>query len=106
LKVKIECDSSLLQYSLEYFLKDYLDEKGIVITDNFEKDGIVIGKDIKKPFTKASLLLQLENLLNIKKTKNEVKNDEKSNFEQQLESILNECKNKIIKLIKEQYGKE
>ena len=99
MKVKIECDSPLLQYTLEYFLKNYIDEKGILLTDNPEKNGIIIGKDIKKPFTKTSLLLQIENLLNIKEIKNE-------SFEEKLESILDECKEKIINLIKEHYGKE
>ena len=98
MKVKVECNSPLLQYTLEYLLKNYLDENGILITDNIEKNGIIIGKDIKKPFTKTSLLLQLENILNIKEIKNET-------FEEKLNQILNECKEKINNLIKEHYGK-
>ena len=50
MQYKIVCSSPLLQYTLEYFLKGHLNEKGIVITDNPEIDGILIGKDIKKPF--------------------------------------------------------
>jgi hypothetical protein len=99
LKLKVECDSPLLQYTLEYFLKDYLDNNGIVITDNPEKNGIIIGKDIKKPFTKTSLLLQLEKILNIKNIKTE-------SFEEKLDTLLEDFKNNLIKLIKEYYGKE
>ena len=98
MKIKVECNSPLLQYTLEYFLKDYLNKNGILITDNLERDGIIIGKDIKKPFTKTSLLLQLEKILSIKEIKNE-------SFEEKLEHILNECKDKIQNLIKEYYGK-
>jgi hypothetical protein len=98
LKLKVECDSPLLQYTLEYLLKDYLDTNGMVITDNPEKNGIIIGKDIKKPFTKTSLLLQLENILN-KQTK-------KESFEEKLDFLIDDFKEKLIKLIKEHYGKE
>jgi hypothetical protein len=98
LKVKVECDSPLLQYTLEYFLKDYIDNSGILITDNPEKNGITIGKEIKKPFTKTSLLLQLEKILNIK-------NNEET-IEDKIEKILENCKKELIKTIKEHYGKE
>ncbi|GAX87219.1 conserved hypothetical protein [Lebetimonas natsushimae] len=99
MKLKVDCDSPLLQYTLEYFLKDYLNENGIIITDNPEKNGIIIGKDIKKPFTKTSLLLQLEKILNIKNVKTE-------SFDEKLDFLLEDFKNKLIKLIKEHYGKE
>jgi hypothetical protein len=91
LKFKIECNSPLLQHTLEYLLKDYLDENGIIITDDLTKDGIIIGKDIKKPFTKISLLLQLEKLLK----------KEKNSFEQKLNLLMDEFKEKLIQLIKE-----
>jgi hypothetical protein len=99
LKLKVECDSPLLQYTLEYFLRDYLSDNGIIITDNPEKNGIIIGKDIKKPFTKTSLLLQLEKILSIKNVK-------KESFEEKLDFLLDDFKNKLINLIKEHYGKE
>ena len=95
MKVKIECKSPLLQKSLEYFLKDYIDENGILITDDFEKDGIIIGKDIKKPFTKTSLVLQLQKKL-APTTKT---------FESEFEEIFDEFKEKLLKLIKDYYGK-
>jgi len=100
LKLKIECKSKPLEYSLKYYLKDYLDEKGILITDDYEKKGLIIGKDIKKPFTKISLFLQLEKLLNLNK-----KREEKT-LEEKIDTILNQCKKEILKIIKEHYGKK
>ncbi|NPA11720.1 MAG: hypothetical protein GXO62_05715 [Epsilonproteobacteria bacterium] len=96
MKVKIQCNSPLLQKSLEYFLKDYLDPKGILITDDPQSDSIVIGRDIKKPFSKTTLLLQLEGLVEIKK----------KSFEEELDMLINDFANKLKKLIKEHYGKE
>ncbi|WP_456470776.1 hypothetical protein [Caminibacter sp.] len=94
MKVKIECDSPLIQKTLEYFLKDYIDEKGVTITDNPEKEGILIGKDIIKPFTKTTLLLQLEKLIGNQTT-----------FEEALNDLCEEFKQKLKNLIKEYYGK-
>jgi len=96
MKFKIDCDSPLLQESLEIFLKNYLDENGIIISDNEKRGKIIIGKDIKKPFTKASLILQLEKILN--KSKNKT-------FEERLDEIIENFKNEIKNLIKEYYGK-
>jgi signal-transduction protein with cAMP-binding, CBS, and nucleotidyltransferase domain len=94
LKVNIQCDSPLLQKSLEYFLKDYIDPNGVIITDNPQKEGIVIGKDIVKPFSKSSLLLQLEKLI-----------DTKPSFEEEFEKLFEKFKQDLKKLIKEHYGK-
>jgi hypothetical protein len=96
MKVKIECDSPLLQYALESFLKDFLDENGVVITDNPQKDGILIGRDIKKPFSRANLLIQLEKILSVR-TKS---------FEEELDNLCEEFKEKLKKLIKDYYAKE
>ena len=96
MKFKIDCDSPLLQESLEIFLKNYLDENGIIISDNEKRGKIIIGKDIKKPFTKASLILQLEKILN--KSKNKT-------FEERLDEIIENFKKEIKNLIKEYYGK-
>jgi len=97
-KLKVECNSKLLEYSLKYYLKDFLDEDGILITDAPEKEGIIIGKDIKKPFSKISLFLQLEKLVNIK--------PDKKNLEEKIDEILNKCKIEIMKTIKEYYGEK
>jgi hypothetical protein len=94
LKVKIECDSPLLQKTLEYFLKDYISQNGVLITDNPEKEGIIIGRDIVKPFSKSSLLLQLEKLI-----------DTKPSFEEEFEKLFDKFKQDLKKLIKEYYGK-
>ena len=97
MRVKINCDSPLLQESLEIFLKPYIDEKGIIISDNPQKGDIIIGKDIKKPFTKTSLLIQLEKLLKISR---------KKTFDEELDEIIDEFKEKLKKLIKDYYAKK
>jgi len=97
MKVKINCDSPLLQETLEIFLKPYIDENGVTISDNPQKGEIIIGKDIKKPFTKTSLLIQLEKLLKIPKEKT---------FDEQLDELINEFSKNLKKLIKEYYGKK
>jgi len=100
-KYKIVCSSPLLQYTLEYFLKDYLSNDGVIITDNEDIDGILIGKDIKKPFTKSSLILQLEKISFTKSN-----SEKKLTFEEKLENLINQFKQDLINLIKEQYAKE
>jgi peptide subunit release factor 1 (eRF1) len=95
MKVKIECDSPLLQKTLEYFLKDYISQNGVVITDNPEKEGLIIGKDIVKPFTKTTLLLQLENRLG----------EKPESFEEKLDELIEDFSKKLKKLIKDYYGK-
>lgn len=101
MKYKIVCSSPLLQYTLEYFLKDYLSNDGVIITDNENIDGILIGKDIKKPFTKSSLILQLEKISFTKSN-----SEKKLTFEEKLENLINQFKQDLINLIKEQYAKE
>jgi len=94
MKYKIECDSPLLQYTLENFLKNFLDPKGIIITDNYDKEGIIIGKDIKKPFTKTSLIMQLQKL-NVHK---------KPTLEEKIEELFENFKKELIKTVKEYNG--
>ena len=96
MKVKVNCDSPLLQESLEIFLKEFLDEEGIIISDNPNKGDIIIGKDIKKPFTKVSLILQLEKIINSQK---------KPSFEEALDKLIDEFSQNLKNLIKEYYGK-
>ncbi|NPA88219.1 hypothetical protein [Caminibacter pacificus] len=98
MKFKIECDSPLLQYALEKFLKEYLDENGVVITDNPEKDGILIGREITKPFSKTTLLLQLEKYVPVV--------SQKESFEEKLDKIFENFKTEIKNLIKEYYGEK
>ena len=102
MKYKIVCSSALLQYTLEYFLKEYLSNDGIIITDNKNIEGILIGKDIKKPFTKASLILQLEK---ISFTKSNI-SEQNRTFEEKLENLIDQFKQDLINLIKEEYAKK
>ena len=113
MRYKIECESLLLQKALENFLEDYLDEDGVVISD-YEGD-IIIGKDIKKPFSKSQLLLQLEKLEKNKKPKNleidmsifdEVTTPKESSFEEKLDKLIDDFSKKLKELIKEEYGKK
>jgi len=99
MKVKIECDSPLLQYVLEKYLKDHLDENGIVISDNPEKGDIVIGREIIKPFSKTSLFLQLEKVLPSKEI-------HKETFEEKLDFLIENFKKDLKNLIKDYYGKK
>ena len=111
MKYKISCKSLLLQKALEEFLKDYLSDDGVVISD--EKGDIIIGKEIKKPFSKSQLLLQLEKL-DINKTDREKKFDisnysdilEDDNFDEKLDKLIDEFSEKLKNLIKEHYGKK
>ncbi len=96
MKYKIMCKSPLLQYTLEYFLKDYINENGIIITDNPDIEGILIGKDIKKPFTKTSLFLELEKI--IPKTK--------KTLEEKLDIAFDKFKKELLEILKEHYGEK
>ncbi|NPA55773.1 MAG: hypothetical protein GXO40_05335 [Epsilonproteobacteria bacterium] len=114
---KIQCKSLLLQKALEEFLKDYLSEDGLVISDT--SGDIIIGKDIKKPFSKSQLLLQLENVANQKNLYHELKNMLKvkedipndpmisttGSFEEELDAIILEFSHKLKRLIKKHYLK-
>jgi hypothetical protein len=134
LKYKIDCKSLLLQKALEEFLKEYISEDGIVISD--ENGDIIIGKDIKKPFSKSQLLIQLESLnqkhkiketikehIDLKEEKEELEiemdifddllnkdsnneNIEHHSFEKKLDILIDEFSNKLKQLIKEEYGKK
>jgi len=125
LRFRIECKSLLLQKALEEFLKDYIFEDGLVVSD--EKGDIIIGKDIKKPFSHSQLLLQLEKIWQKKDNNKEIKNLEEKleiemdifddllekeknkkndNFEEKLDILINEFSMKLKNLIKEEYGKK
>ena len=95
MQYKIICKSPLLQYTLEYFLKNNLSDKGVIITDNPEIDGLLIGKDIKKPFTKTTLYMQLEKKLpNIEEEEKEILIEEK------LDKAFEKFKREILEIIK------
>jgi hypothetical protein len=100
MKVKIDCDSPLLSYTLHKFLEEFISEDGVVITDNPEKEGIVIGKDITKPFSKTTLLLQLEKLVPI------YSHSQKSSFDEELDRLISNFAKDLKKLIKDYYGEK
>ncbi len=95
MEVRIKCDSPLLQECLEIYLKEFISKNGQIISDNPQKGDIIIGKDIKKPFTKTSLLIQLEKIFNLPK----------KDFETKLDELIDDFAQKLKSLIKEHYGK-
>jgi len=119
LKYKIECESLLLQRALENFLQEYLSNDGKVISD--KKGDIIIGKDIKKPFTKSQLLIQLEAInqnhqikdkmsdnleIDMKVFDDLIQDTPKETFEEKLDKLIDNFANDLKKLIKEEYGKK
>jgi len=96
MQYKIICKSPLLQYTLEYFLKDKLSSDGIIITDNPEIDGILIGRDIKKPFTKTTLFMELEKKQPVKET----------TFEEKLNIAFERFKKELLEILKDYNGKK
>jgi len=125
LRFQIRCKSLLLQKALEEFLKEYISDEGLVISD--ENGDIIIGKDIKKPFSKSQLLLQLEKIWqkkynqiqqNYSEEKLEIdmdifdeliqkeENKKSESFDEKLDMLIDEFKIKLKKLIKEEYGKK
>ena len=119
MKFRVSCKSLLLQKALEEFLKDYISDEGLVISD--ENGDIIIGKDIKKPFSKSQLLLQLEKIYkeknSIKKLENidedlEIfdelieKEGKNISFDEKLDILIEEFKIKLKNLIKDEYGKK
>jgi hypothetical protein len=125
LRFRVECKSLLLQKALEEFLKDYISDDGMVVSD--EKGDIIIGKDIKKPFSRSQLLLQLEKIWQKKDNKKEIhklddkleiemdifddlmqkeENKREDSFEEKLDILIDEFSNKLKNLIKEEYGKK
>jgi hypothetical protein len=96
MRYKIKCDSPLLQHTLEYFLKDSLNENGIIITDNPDIDGILIGKDIKKPFTKTTLYMQLEKQLPAKT----------ESLEEKIDKAFEKFREELIEILKEHNGEK
>jgi len=118
LKYKISCKSLLLQKALEEFLKEYISDDGVVISD-YNGD-IIIGKDIKKPFSKSQLLIQLEALNQKQQIKNSIEDKleidmeifedlmqkKEETFEEKLDKLIDEFSTNLKKLIKEEYGKK
>ena len=112
------CESLLLQNSLEIFLRDYISsykQCEIVLSDkkrDINKPLILINSsknaDIKIPFSKSSLLLELQNLYQKKVNKKNIKykNHKRDNLwklERKIDKLTLEFRENLIKTIRDFY---
>lgn len=118
MKIAVECQSPLLQKSLELFLTKYLSSKkqcDIVVRDeeclNDERCFYVSSNenaDLVKPFSKSQLILALENRYK-KVTKDEIVSEhEPLNFdilEKRIDFLTQEYKENILKAVRAFYEK-
>jgi hypothetical protein len=112
-KVAIICDSLLLKRSLEKFLKDMVvpyKNCDIVITDRkikIDKPIILVGHDgdIKVPFSKSNLLMELEKFYFEKQKEPDIapKPHESSDLYKKLEPIIQNFAKELITVIKNHY---
>ncbi len=124
MKIAILCDSLLLKNSLEIFLKDYMSSYkncDIVISDKkIDTDKLLAiissdsNADIKKPFSKSSLLMDLKKIYNQKENdkNDQIKNlDNKKNkkdlwlLTRKIDKLTLDFRENLIDLIKEFYEK-
>jgi len=123
MKVAVQCESALLQRSLELFLETHLSslkQCDVVIRDKKVMDShhslYISGTDdcdIKKPFSRSQLYLALENyykkmvhVQEIKAYDNEVENPkvkDLSILEERIDLLTQEYKNNLMKLVKAFY---
>jgi hypothetical protein len=123
-KVAVQCESPLLQKSLELFLKDSLSsvkncdvvvrDKKVLDTDHIT---LVIGNDsdcqLQKPFSKSQLFMAIENILDKKEQKVKVEPEPKSAkkaddldiLERRIFMLTQEYQNNIMKAIRAFYEK-
>ena len=122
MKVAVECESPLLQKSLEMFLANYLSSKkksDLVVRDtkclNDDKCFYISSdddSDLKKPFSKSQLILALENRykkLYQPDSAKEVQTIDKeldfSILEKRIESLTYEYQQNILRVVKAFYEK-
>lgn len=124
MKIAVQCNSPLLQKSLEMFLHEHittLKQCDLVLRDKKIIDGknslfISSSKDadLIKPFSKSQLLLKIEEHLTKKKSKNliekaiksELKLTEGKSFkslEKKIETLTKNYQQNLLKVIKEHY---
>lgn len=126
MKVAVQCESPLLQRSLELFLGKNLSsvkQCDLILRDKKIMDSnqsLYISStddaDIKKPFSRSQLYLKLENFYNkmedMQNIKNEAENldklDKSSNkdfklLEQKIDKLTLDYKNSVLKAVKEFY---
>ncbi len=112
------CDSLLLQNSLEAFLRDYLSSYKhceIVLSDrkrDIDKPLVIISSskdaDIKIPFSKSSLLVDLQNIYQKKFNKKNIQsnNYQKNNLwklERKIDKLTLDFRENLIKTIRDFY---
>lgn len=131
MKIAIDCESPLLQKSLEIFLEPYLSsyrQCNIVIRDkkvpDESKKSLYISSnsdaDLIKPFSKSQLIMSIDNLIERKDSLKEMSSmidemdkelsfyDENRDFsilQRRIEMLTNEYQHNIIKAIKAFYEK-
>lgn len=121
MRIAAECNSPLLQKSLELFLSKYLCSSkkcDIVVRDQEclnDERCFYIGSDdkadLKKPFSKSQLIMALEKRykeLNKDAVEEEVEENESMDFEileQRIEYLTQEYKTNILRTIKAFYEK-
>lgn len=127
MKVAIQCESPLLQRSLELFLEGYLGSLrhcDIVIRDhivpNDERLSLLIGTsenvDLIKPFSRGELFHKLQQKIDAAKRENPIdeesflplETEDKINFdilERHIEKLTQEYQNNILKAVKAFYEK-
>jgi len=118
LKISIICDSLLLQNSLEIFLREYLSsykQCELVLSDkkrDIDKPVVIINSskdaDIKIPFSKSSLLVDLQNIYqkSFKKDNIGQKKVEQNNLwklERKIDKLTLEFRENLIKTIRDFY---
>lgn len=118
LKISIMCDSLLLQNSLEIFLREYLSsykQCEMVLSDkkrDINKPIVIINSsknaDIKIPFSRSSLLVDLQNIYQKKfnKNSNQKSKTQKNSLwqlERKIDKLTLEFRENLIKTIREFY---
>jgi len=123
MKVAVQCESALLQRSLELFLGEHLSslkQCDLVIRDKKIMDdhhSLYISasqdSDIKKPFSRSQLYLALENfyknlgdIQSIQAYDEELHASEEKDFtllEERIEQLTQEYKNNLVRVVKAFY---
>lgn len=124
MKIAVQCNSPLLQKSLEMFLHEHLTtlkQCDIVLRDKKIIDGknaIFISSskdaDLIKPFSKSQLFLKIEEHLTKKTSKNLIEKEIKSelkpienrsfkSLERKIEILTKNYQQNLLKVIKEHY---
>lgn len=123
MKVAVQCESALLQRSLELFLGEHLSslkQCDLVIRDKKVLDNhhsLYVSasedSDIKKPFSRSQLYLSLENFYknlggieSVQAYDDELQASEKKDFkllEERIEQLTQEYKNNLLRVVKAFY---